>query len=54
MPPESQAPAHTGEIDISETGDLSIPCTFANWPFIEFTERFAEIKGAQASRLDYR
>ena len=54
MLPETQAPTHTGEIDISETGDLSIPCTFANWPFIELIERFAEIKGAQASRLYYR
>ena len=54
MPPETQAPTHTGEIDITETGDLSIPCTFANWPFIELIERFAEIKGAQASRLYYR
>ncbi|MGZ3609412.1 MAG: helicase-associated domain-containing protein [Ktedonobacteraceae bacterium] len=54
MLPETQAPGHMGEIDISETGDLSIPCTFANWPFIELIERFAEIKGAQASRLYYR
>ena len=52
--PEIQASTHIGEIDITESGDLSIPCTFANWPCIEMLERFAEIKGAQASELFYR
>ena len=52
--PEMQASTHTSEINITESGDLSIPCTFANWPFIELIERFAEIKGAQAYRLVYQ
>ena len=54
MLPEMYASTHLGEIDITDSGDLSIPCTFANWPFIELIERFAEIKGAQASRLYYQ
>ncbi len=41
-------------IDIADSGDLSIPCTFANWPLIELIERFAEIRGAQATRLCYQ
>ncbi|HYX50429.1 MAG TPA: hypothetical protein VE843_11840, partial [Ktedonobacteraceae bacterium] len=54
IPPEVQASTHTREIDITESGDLSIPCTFSNWPFIELIERFAEIKGVQANRLCYQ
>ncbi len=54
IPPEIQATTHIREIDVTEAGDLSIPCTFANWPFIELIERFAEIKGAQATRLCYQ
>ena len=37
---EMQASTHTGEIDITKSGDLSIPCTFANWPLIELIEHF--------------
>lgn len=41
-------------IDVSEAGDLFIPCTFANLPLIELIERFAEVKGVHAARLCYR
>jgi len=54
IPSETQASMHASDIDIAETGDLSIPCTFANWPLIELIERFAEVKGAQATRLCYQ
>jgi XPB/Ssl2-like helicase family protein len=52
--PEIQASTHTGEIDIAKSGDLTIPCTFANWPLIELIERFAEVKGAYGDRLCYQ
>jgi hypothetical protein len=48
--PSKNAP----DIDIAESGDLSIPCTFANWPLIELIEHFAEVKGAQGTRLCYQ
>jgi len=51
---EPQASSHASDIDITESGDLSIPCTFANWPLIELIERFAEVKGAQGNRLCYQ
>jgi hypothetical protein len=54
IPSETQASTHASDIDIAESGDLSIACTFANWPLIELIERFAEVKGAQATRLCYQ
>lgn len=48
------APATLPIIDVSEAGDLFIPCTFANWPLIELVERFAEVKGVHAAQLCYR
>ena len=51
---ETLVSPNSSDIDIAESGDLSIPCTFANWPLIELIERFAEVKGAQASRLCYQ
>ncbi len=51
---EILASTSSSDIDIAESGDLSIPCTFANWPLIELIERFAEIKGTQATRLCYQ
>jgi len=45
---------NVSNIDISESGDLSIPCSFANWPMIELIERFAEVKGIQSTRLCYQ
>jgi hypothetical protein len=48
------APETSPIIDVSETGDLFIPCTFANWPLIELIERFAEVKGVHAAQLCYR
>jgi hypothetical protein len=41
-------------IQVSESGDLLIPCAFANWPLIELIERFAEVRGIQAAQLCYR
>ncbi len=41
-------------IDVTESGDLLIPCTFANWPLVELIERFAEVKGVHAVQLCYR
>jgi hypothetical protein len=41
-------------IDVSESGNLCIPCTFANRPFIEMIERFAEIRGVHNAQLCYR
>ncbi|HKF39319.1 MAG TPA: helicase-associated domain-containing protein, partial [Ktedonobacteraceae bacterium] len=41
-------------IDVSENGDLLIPCTFANWPLIELIERYAEVRGTHAGQLCYR
>lgn len=52
--PAIEASTSTKEIDITESGDLSVPCTFANWPLIELIERFAQIKGVQATRLCYQ
>ena len=46
--------SHVRDIDIAESGDLSIQCTFANWHLIELIERFAEVKGAQGTRLCYQ
>ncbi len=40
--------------DISESGDLLIPCTFAHWPLIELIERYAEVRGVYAAKLCYR
>jgi Helicase conserved C-terminal domain len=51
---ETLASSHVSDIDIAESGDLSIPCTFANWPLIELIEHFAEVKGAQGNRLCYQ
>ncbi len=51
---ETLVSTHSSDIDISESGDLSIACSFANWPLIELIERFAEVKGAQANRLCYQ
>jgi hypothetical protein len=51
---ETQVSPNVSEIDISESGDLSIPCSFANWPLIELIERFAEVRGTQATRLCYQ
>jgi hypothetical protein len=51
---ETQPSAHASDIDIAESGDLSIPCTFAHWPLIELIERFAEAKGVEATRLCYQ
>jgi hypothetical protein len=52
----SETPVLTNSsvIEVSESGDLSIPCTFANWPLIELIERFAEVKGAHATQLCYQ
>ncbi len=52
--PETLVSTNSSDIDISVSGDLSILCSFANWPLIELIERFAEVKGAQATRLFYR
>ena len=52
--PDIQPSTHAPDIDIAESGDLSIACTFANWPLIELIERFAEVKGAQGTRLCYQ
>jgi Helicase conserved C-terminal domain len=54
IPSETQALTHASDIDIDESGEMSIPCTFADWPLIELIERFAEVKGAQATGLRYR
>jgi Helicase conserved C-terminal domain len=48
------APATSPAIDVSENGDLLIPCTFANWPLIELIERYAEAQGIHAGQLCYR
>ncbi len=48
------APATSPAIDVSENGDLLIPCTFANWPLIELIERYAEVQGIHAGQLCYR
>ncbi len=52
--PDALAPAAVPIIDVSESGDLLIPCAFANWPLIELIERFAEVRGVQAAQLCYR
>ena len=56
IPMENRLPAPETPpiIDVSEAGDLFIPCTFANWPLIELIERFAEVKGVHAAQLCYR
>jgi len=54
IPTETQPSTHVSDISIAESGDLTIPCTFANWPLIELIERFAEVKGIQATRLCYQ
>ncbi len=51
---ETLVPTNLPAIDVSESGDLSILCTFANWPLIELIERFAEVKGAHAAKLCYQ
>ena len=53
-PPETQPSTLASDIGIAESGDLTIPCAFANWPLIELIERFAEVKGSQATRLCYQ
>jgi hypothetical protein len=40
-------------MDVSEVGDVLIPCVFANWPLIELIERFAEINGVHSAQLCY-
>jgi hypothetical protein len=52
--PDALAPVTVPIIDVSESGDLLIPCAFANWPLIELIERFAEVKGVHAAQLCYR
>jgi XPB/Ssl2-like helicase family protein len=52
--PQTLVPKTSPFIDVSEAGDLFIPCTFANWPLIELIERFAQIKGVHAAQLCYR
>ena len=54
IPTETQPSTHVSDISIAESGDLTIPCIFANWPLIELIERFAEVKGIQATRLCYQ
>ncbi len=56
IPMESRlsTPEASPIIDVSEAGDLFIPCAFANWPWIELIERFAEVKGVHAAQLCYR
>jgi hypothetical protein len=54
IPSETQPSIDVTDIGIAESGELSIACTFANWPLIELIERFAEVKGAQATRLCYQ
>jgi hypothetical protein len=51
---ETLLPTDSPVIDVSETGDLFIPCTFAYWPLIELIERFAEVKGTYETRLCYQ
>ncbi len=52
--PDAFAPATAPIIHVSESADLLIPCTFANWPLIELIERFAEVRGVHAAQLRYR
>ena len=52
--PGALAPATVPIIHVSESGDLLIPCAFANWPLIELIERFAEARGVHAAQLCYR
>jgi hypothetical protein len=52
--PETLVPTNSSVINVSESGDLSIPCTFANWPLIELIERFAEVNGVHATQLCYQ
>ncbi len=52
--PAALAPATVPIIHVSESGDLLIPCAFANWPLIELIERFAEVRGVHAAKLCYR
>jgi len=51
---EIQASTHVSDVEIRDSYELTIPCTFAHWPYIELIERFAEMKGAQGSRLIYQ
>jgi hypothetical protein len=51
---ETLVPTDSSVIDVSESGDLFIPCTFAYWPLIELIERFAEVKGTHETRLCYQ
>jgi hypothetical protein len=52
--PDALAPATVPIIHVSESGDLLIPCAFANWPLIELIERFTEVRGIHAAQLCYR
>jgi len=52
--PGALAPASAPIIQVSESGDLLVPCAFANWPLIELIERFAEARGVHAAQLCYR
>ncbi len=51
---ESQVSKHVSDVEIKEPYELTVPCTFAHWQFIEQIERFAETKGAQGTRLCYQ
>lgn len=46
--------ATSAAIDVAESDDLLIACTFANWHLIELIERFAEVRGVHAGQLCYR
>lgn len=48
--PEQDAPA----IAASESGELLLASSAANWPVIELVERFAEVQGIRAGQLCYR
>jgi hypothetical protein len=54
IPTETLTSTHAPVIEIAESGELTIPCTFANWHLIELIERFAEVKGVQSTRLCYQ
>ncbi|HXX78573.1 MAG TPA: helicase-associated domain-containing protein [Ktedonobacteraceae bacterium] len=52
--PEIEASMPVSDVEIKDSYELTVPCTFTHWPFIELIERFAEMKGAQGSRLCYQ
>ncbi len=51
---ETLVPTNSSVIDVSDSGDLFVPCTFAYWPLIELIERFAVVKGTHETRLCYQ